>query len=342
MTHLVVLTPGFPENEADTSCIPALQIYLRHLVEATAMKVSVIAFQYPFITKTYWWHGVKIHPLGGKNQRIKKKWVHWQARRVFAGINREHRVTQLHSFWLGECARIAEVLAQRWSIPHLCTAMGQDVLPSNRFFRRPSTTTRIITLSQFHRQQLMDYHQMDSDIVYWGLDQRHLPRMEKSVDVIGVGSLIGLKRFAFFVDIIRSLVDYFPTLRCVLVGDGPLSAEISNQIEMLGLAQHIELKGRLDREATLKLMAQARVLLHPSRFESFGMVLIEALAMSTYVASTPVGLGAERREVACFEEKDDFVRQIRNWLEMDRQPEPTIFSIQDTVEKYLNHYQGIP
>ena len=40
MKHLLIITPGFPENEGDTKCIPALQIYLKELQAKKIFKIK--------------------------------------------------------------------------------------------------------------------------------------------------------------------------------------------------------------------------------------------------------------------------------------------------------------
>ncbi len=47
--HIVILTPGFPKNEQDTTCIPPLQAYVENFTAIhPEIKMSIISFQYPF------------------------------------------------------------------------------------------------------------------------------------------------------------------------------------------------------------------------------------------------------------------------------------------------------
>jgi glycosyltransferase involved in cell wall biosynthesis len=68
-----------------------------------------------------------------------------------------------------------------------------------------------------------------------------------------------------------------PAGRLVLVGDGPLGAELTRHV-----GPNLELRGALSHPETLRLMASARVLVQPSRvFEGLPMVLVEAAAQGT-------------------------------------------------------------
>ena len=66
---LVILSPGFPENEADTTCLPAQQDLVRLLRQIRpSLELVIIAFQYPFTGKSYQWNGVPVIPLNGRNR----------------------------------------------------------------------------------------------------------------------------------------------------------------------------------------------------------------------------------------------------------------------------------
>ena len=46
---LVILSPGFAANEADTTCLPPMQLFVKALKEiCPGLNIIVIAFQYPF------------------------------------------------------------------------------------------------------------------------------------------------------------------------------------------------------------------------------------------------------------------------------------------------------
>jgi glycosyltransferase involved in cell wall biosynthesis len=68
-------------------------------------------------------------------------------------------------------------------------------------------------------------------------------------------------------------------LRLAIVGEGPLGPRVK---KLAGSG--VEVRGRLSHEETVRLMSEARVLVHPSRwFEGLPMVLVEAAATGTPV-----------------------------------------------------------
>jgi len=71
--HIVFLSPGFAQNEQDTTTIPAIQIYLKVLKQLhPELKITIIAFQFPFTTEKYKWFGCEVIPLNGRNLKSKK------------------------------------------------------------------------------------------------------------------------------------------------------------------------------------------------------------------------------------------------------------------------------
>ncbi len=68
MKTLIILTPGFPKNEEDTTCVPPQQIFVKALKEAApGLNIIVLTFQYPFYSKEYLWNGINVISFGNKN-----------------------------------------------------------------------------------------------------------------------------------------------------------------------------------------------------------------------------------------------------------------------------------
>ena len=64
---LVILTPGFPKSEADTTCLPMQQSLIKCLKEKyPQLNIIVLSFQYPYHKKTYNWFDITITSFDGK------------------------------------------------------------------------------------------------------------------------------------------------------------------------------------------------------------------------------------------------------------------------------------
>ena len=81
--------------------------------------------------------------------------------------------------------------------------------------------------------------------------------------------------------------------RLLLVGDGPIRAEVERLIETLGLADRVFLLGEQPPVVVAKLLAGAVASVLASRDEPFGIVAVESMAVGTPVVATRVGGLAE-------------------------------------------------
>jgi 1,2-diacylglycerol 3-alpha-glucosyltransferase len=296
MPTILWLTPGFPAHEQDDTCLPPLQVLARNLA-AQSVDIQVIALEYPFGSEPYRWHEVSVWPCGGAN----RKWLRWRtharARWYARHLLEKGQVTTLHSFWLAQAWQLGQQLATEYpSVSHLTTLMGQDVLPrtNGHHLRRlqPTDAAHLVALSAFHADQMHQHTGLrPAHLIPWGLDPMPLlldaPR---SLHVLGVGSLLPVKNWSAWLRVVRLVADRRPDLQAELIGEGPLRSTLEREARALGLEGIVRFVGGQSRAAVLRRMQQAHVLLHTSRFESFGMVLLEAERAGCAVVSTSVGI----------------------------------------------------
>ena len=72
-----------------------------------------------------------------------------------------------------------------------------------------------------------------------------------------------------------------PRLRCLILGDGPESERVASLIAGLGLADVIEMRGRVGLDDVQAAIRAASCLLLPSVREGYGLVVVEAVSQGT-------------------------------------------------------------
>src|SRR3982750_1217603 len=102
---LIILTPGFPADEMDTTCLPPQQVFVHSLHRLhPETEIILISFQYPYQQKEYEWHGVKVISFGGKNKGGLSRRLLWKrVHKKLRDIHQQKKITAILSFWYGEC-----------------------------------------------------------------------------------------------------------------------------------------------------------------------------------------------------------------------------------------------
>lgn len=105
--------------------------------------------------------------------------------------------------------------------------------------------------------------------------------------VISVGRLVPAKNYSLLVESVMLLCDRYPTIRCLIVGEGSCRPEIERNIDELNLGGHLILAGM--RRDIPDLLAAADVFVLSSVREGLPLSLLEAMAAGKAVVCTDVG-----------------------------------------------------
>ncbi|ETX16451.1 glycosyl transferase [Roseivivax halodurans JCM 10272] len=92
---------------------------------------------------------------------------------------------------------------------------------------------------------------------------------------LAVGRLVPVKRFDLLISAWAIVAEREPDWRLDILGEGPDHAALSAQIAELGLETSVTLRG--PRKDVSAFYQRAAMLLHPARFEGFGLVLAEGM-----------------------------------------------------------------
>jgi len=339
--HLLLVTPGFPADEGDSLCTPPVQLLLEALSHACPeLRISVLALHYPLPERRYLWHGRTVQTLGLDNRpwpfRLLGLLGALGAARAF---DRQCAITHVHALWLGDAAMTAWRFSRTRRLPLSLTAMGQDVLPNNRYLSLLTRSHASIVAISDRAGKILERStgRPPAKVIPWGIGpgpEDLLPTKDRPIDVLGVGSLIELKAWDRFLEVIEATVEQGSPLRAVLVGDGPLRPALEKRAESRGLGDRLTFTGELPRPEVLRLMERSRILLHPSMFEGQGVVFDEALSRGMSIVSRSVG-GARPSPRWQIGQPETFAGQC---LELLRNPPATTPLILHPLEKTVTDY----
>lgn len=348
---IILLVPGFPEDERDSTCLPSLQSFVEALRRTRPeASIHVIAFQYPRQRRSYTWRGVRVHALGGGNSGLYKPFTWMQAMRRVRRIAADRDATTtavIHSFWLGECALIGHFVARLLSWRHVVSIGGQEIREPNPYSRLLKRGRFVLTAGSEYAAEISKRHVgRGVDVVIpLGLDSRRVRAIggsgEREIDILAVGSLTSVKRFEDVVSVTAQLSESHPRLRVAVVGDGPCRGSIEARIKQCGLTARVCVMGEQPRREVLRLMRRSKILLHPSEYESQGYVFLEALASGMYVVCRDVGFTGGSRKVVLCESVAEMGAAVTRILETETEYEPvSVPSADETAEAFLELYQG--
>lgn len=343
---LVILTPGFPKDEEDSSWIPDRQIFVRVLKETYPdLNIILLTFQYPLAAAEYRWNGIKVIALGGRNKSGFYRRLTWlRAWRELKKIKAAYDVVGLLSFWMDECAFIADKFAKRFNLKHYCWLLGQDARPGNRYVYRMMTNgVNLIALSDFIAAEFnRNYGIMPKYLASGAIDPSLFRAYtgERDIDVVGAGSLIGLKQYSLFIDVIQALKNDVPQIKAVICGNGPEMKSLQAKIIGLGLENNLTLTGELSHAEVLALMQRAKVFLHTSKYEGFGIVCLEALYAGAKVISFVQPMNQEIANWHIVEDAADMICKAKDVL-LDNHLlyYPVLpYKVEDTVKTIMELY----
>ena len=288
---LVILTPGFAKDESDSTCLPMQQSFIRSLNKMIPqLNIIILAFQYPYVRKTYKWYGNTVISFNGRNRGgLSKLFLFQKWNAAIKKIHQENKIDGLLSFWYTECALAGKRFADKYNVKHYCWMWGQDAKKGNKYVSLAKLKAdELVVFSDFMQDEFeKNYGIRPLHVITPGIDVKDfsLNNDKKDIDIIAAGSLISLKRYDIFIQVIAEIKMQIPVIKAVLIGDGPDKQKLQSLIVSAELRSNITMTGELPHHQVLEWMQRAKVFLHPSSYEGFGIVCIEALCSGAEVIS---------------------------------------------------------
>lgn len=252
------------------------------------------------------------HPLASLRDELGRfRWrreEHAPPLRVIAPVARRvsrHRAELLHAHFAAGAALTALRLHRLLRIPYSVTAHAYDIYRDPRNLPEKLRGAAFVTSG-------CDYTVRDLEEIagaetaprvhkiIMGVDTERLRRTRPyngGRRVVAVGRLVEKKGFADLIDAVASMRGADAPEAVVIVGDGPLRADLEQRIDMRGVGDVVELAGARQQAAVLAIVEDSDVLCMPCVVaadgdrDSMPVVVKEALALEVpVVVSDEVGL----------------------------------------------------
>ena len=338
---LVILTPGFAKDEADSTCIPTQQNFVTRLNEIyPALSIIILAVDYPYSKGSYQWFNNEVISFNGRNKGgLSKLLLRLKVFSMLKKINASNNIIGLLSFWYGECALIGKKFADANNLKHICWIWGQDAKKSNGYVQRmPLRSDELAVLSDFLQDEFEKNHGIRPQyVIPPGINSKQFSKEapQKDLDIVAAGSLIPLKQYEIFINVVAEIKRQIPSVKAVLMGNGPAKSKLQDLVAALGLGSNITFAGELEHSNVLQMMQRGKIFLHTSAYEGFGVVCIEALCAGAKVISFVKPM---QREVENWHIVSNKEEMIQKGLEILKDPNAEFksvvpYTIEQTVQQ---------
>ncbi len=141
-----------------------------------------------------------------------------------------------------------------------------------------------------------------------------VPEQRKQFDIAWTGRVHPQKGIDDLLATLPAMVKRFPDFRAVIIGKS--KDVLAPKVQAMGLSEHVTFSGLVSEEEKFRLLKASRLFVMPSRYESWGIVIGEALA---------AGVPVVGYDLTCYRPVfGDFVRYVKpfdlnEWLRVVEQ-----------------------
>lgn len=237
---------------------------------------------------------------------LAKALVIWVQSMAMAGRVRAEGITHLHAHWATMPTTAAVLLSGWHGMPFSMTAHAWDIFVRNpTLAAKVRLASRVITCTEYNQHHLQAFCPEAREKIilnYHGVDIAKFKRPPAAWDdegphtpvFLSVGRLVDTKGYPVLIEAYAHLRRKHPEFRAVIVGQGPLRAEVEAAILRHGLQDVVDVRPAMGQDELRKLYAGAAALVVPSVVAPNGdrdgipNVILEGMAMGVPVVSTTV------------------------------------------------------
>ena len=213
-------------------------------------------------------------------------------------------ILHAHTWWGGFAAL---QIAQKYTLPLFVTEHSSDFLKEVRFPAWKLKVIReifdqsvaVIAVSQTLKLHLQSFTQKKIRVIpnvvntdFFTLPvsfHEPSPKVFSPIRLLAIGDLVPVKRFDLLLHSLALLRAKGYAFQLELIGSGPKLKHLQKLAGILKLDRHVHFVGELSREELLPFYHRADLFLSSSDYETFGLVIAEALSCGLPVIATKSG-----------------------------------------------------
>lgn len=226
----------------------------------------------------------------------------WMMQRTAKRFAREYKlknglpeIIHIHSQFIAKYAMamkeefvVPVVLTEHWSGLNEGKA-SKNMLSEGYIYRKADA---VIVVSHALESALKSFYGIDSHVIFNMVsDEFFLSKAQKKSNqfrFVSVGRMVSVKCFENLV-YAMNMMSHTESVRLTIVGDGPERVKLEKLIRERQLQGRIELTGLRSPNEVSEILCQSDCFVLSSHRETFGIVLIEAMAKGLPVISTKCG-----------------------------------------------------
>jgi glycosyltransferase involved in cell wall biosynthesis len=252
---------------------------------------------------------------GIKVIRIKSRHKHDPTQYIqIKKIIKEENIDIIHAHvWNPASCRYVFLAASRTKTPIITTEHDPFKISYIKdLFKKQSLKqiSKIITVSENNKKILTELYPSQSnkiEVIHNGIDSiwwksqllRYRPEDRKKIKeelfhakentfiIISVAELHERKGQEFLIKAIPAVVEKYPNVKLVLVGEGPNKSNLKKLVKELGIERHVTFTGK--QKEIAKLLKSSNIFVLPSKREAFGLVNAEAMICGLPIVASKVG-----------------------------------------------------
>lgn len=245
------------------------------------------------------WNIIPTRFILGKNI-----WVQDSIKLVELYIKRYGKPDLIHVHFAFYAGIVAKYIKQKWGIPYIVTEhsteFSYDISPSRtkEVFEIYDNAEVVVAVSNYLRDEIYKKINFDKERIkvipnFIDTDLFRpddiISRDKRENIIFTTCNLVERKRLDRLLDAFKIVSTRYPDWKLVIGGDGVEKHKLAFQVKELNLSDKVTLTGYLTQEQVRNYMAISSIFTLSSDFETFGVVLIEAMSMGLPVVATASG-----------------------------------------------------